>query len=349
MRNGNRVDRRLPQPECDSGRDLAESIWKRRHEIGVATIGTMPSRSVDIRVTPALELHIHDGCDDQLIWASRSGRDESGTTYVSSRNGTPFVSSIKERWITHAWRAAQAARLLTSLGIDDRLPAGTPICVSSRRPRGPFARALQACMPARPATASEILERRLDDEVARRIEAMPIESPTSYVLEIGNGVVIDAASFEPLLAVSHPEHGTLSLPGRAAAGLNRRMDEMRLRACAMLPNGGGLENARISRILHLCTEAVSIDPEMTDAAGTPLRPLLEEHLPRLAQRHREAIHASTPEERSRIDDEVAIALESIVPAIEQGMATVARTRRDALRTELRFLSFRHPATSDDTE
>lgn len=333
---------RQPQPSSELGRGFAESIWKRRYEIVAVPCEPAEPTHVDIFVTPSLALHLRDGTDKQLIHGTMSYGEGTGEAYVAAKSHGTRVSYVQYPWIIHAWRAAQAARLLSELGLDDGGTDGLDLCYPEDPNPGRIASLRRMFTPKRRETIAEVLERRLDDEISRRLDDMTLSSPTDYVMEIGNGVVIDAARFEPILAVSHPDHGTLTLPGRSAEQLNARMDALRLIVQRSLPSGGSRESARIGRMIEICHEAVATDPDMTDDAGTPLRPLLDEHLPRLAERHRAAIAASSVDERARIDEEVAASLEGITESVAQGMATRSREKRDALRTELQFIRARHP-------
>jgi len=338
--------RRHEQPRNVAGRPHAESIWKRRHEIIARPCDATEPTHIDIDVTPSMSFHIRDSGDSELVLATRKGHlgryGSDPSSYVSGRIPSMSIRHDHHPWIVHAWRAAQAARLLNELGLDDEGVEGLDFCRPFDTSAGGLGRIGRRLFRDRRPTIGEVLERRLDDEVARRIELVGITSPTHYVIEIGNGVVIDAARFEPILGVSHPAHGTLTLPGRAAEALNARMDAMRDRARRGMVEGPGRESARIDRMLELCRDAVAADPDMTDDAGTRLGPLVDEHLPRLAIRHREAMTTSSPEDRAAIDQEVAEALEGIAESIEQGWRARARSRRDAVRTDLAFIRMRHP-------
>lgn len=345
-----RDDRRTPrhqQPVDDAGRPHAVSIWKRRYEIVARPCHTTEPTHIDIDVTPSISFHIRDTGDRELVLATRKGRmgryEENPDSYVTGRISGMSMHTDHRPWIVHAWRAAQAARLLNELGIDDGGIDGLDFCRPTYTNEGRLGRIRRTLLPDRRRTIAEVLEERLDREVARRLGLIEITSPRQFVIDIGNGVTIDAARFEPILGVHHPDHGTLTLPGRAAEALNARMDDMRIRAHRSLVEGPGRESARIGRMLELCREAIAADPDMTDAAGTRLGPLAEEYLPGLAVKHRRAMESSSHDERQAIDREVAEALEGVADALEQGWSARARRDRDALRVDLGFIRMRHPS------
>ena len=340
---------RHQQPVDDSGRPHAVSIWKRRYEIMARPCHTTEPTYIDIDVTPSMSFHIRDTGDKELALATRKGvmgaYDEDPDSYVSSRISGMILYQSHHAWIVHAWRAAQAARLLKELGLGDDGVDGLDFCRPTYVNQGRLGRIRRTLLPDRRRTIAEVLEERLDHEVARRLELIEITSPRQFVIDIGNGVTIDAGRFEPILGVFHPDHGTLTLPGRAAETLNARMDAMRIHAHRSLVEGPGRESARIGRMLELCREAIAADPDMTDAAGTRLGPLAQDYLPGLEVKHRRAMESSSPDEREAIDREVAEALEGVADALEQGWSMRARRDRDALRVDLGFIRMRHP--SDD--
>jgi len=101
-------------------------------------------------------------------------------------------------------------------------------------------------------------------------------------------------------------------------------------------------NARLTRALRLCHQALGIDPNLTDDAGTPLRPLLEDHVPELMERHRQASMTADARDMEAIDAELDDGIAGICDAIDQGLSRIADDRRHALREQLAFLEMRHP-------
>jgi hypothetical protein len=101
-------------------------------------------------------------------------------------------------------------------------------------------------------------------------------------------------------------------------------------------------NARLTRALALCHRALEIDPDLTDASGTPLRPLLTKHVPDMLAKHRNAAATAAPEDVDGIDDELEAGVARVCRAIEQGLSLVADKTRDDLRAQILFLENRHP-------
>ena len=328
---------RIPQPTTNQGREMAEEVWKRRHTMPVETKADEPGMA-RVTLNPALTLRIVDRTHIQFAMATREEWRAGGECSVQYQHFCHITSDDRARWTVHAWRAAQAARLLRALG-EDADAGDAPLAVPTREPQGRIARLAMRLAPARVATTAEILERALDDAVLRRVEALSPSDPATDRLDIGNGVCIDASTWAPILAVHHADHGTFSLPGRAARAFNARIDTLREAAMAGMAAPGD----RIDRVMAICREAVALDPDMTDDAGTPIAPLVAVHLPRLAERRREALASSTRGDQADLDREIEETLTLVADAVGRGMATRARTGRDALRTELRFLSARHPS------
>ncbi len=106
------------------------------------------------------------------------------------------------------------------------------------------------------------------------------------------------------------------------------------------PTTGG--SARLTRALALCHQALLIDPDLADHSGTPLRPLLEDHVPELLSRHRLATQTADAREIASIDGDLERGISRICGAIDEGLSRIADDRRNALREQLAFLEMRHP-------
>jgi hypothetical protein len=85
---------------------------------------------------------------------------------------------------------------------------------------------------------------------------------------------------------------------------------------------------------------------MTDAAGNLMAPLVEKHLPDLMRRHAAASKDAPADMLAGIDDDLAKGLEIVRRTIEQAVSLKSGEKRDALRTQLRFLEMRHPEEGD---
>jgi len=336
--------RRIPQPATQDGRDLAEALWKRRHELVVTRKPTDSPDTHYVEMTPALTMRIIDKTHLQYAMTTRQAWREGGECSVQYGHACHITREDKARWVVHAWRAAQAARMLRVLGVTDEVedaPLCVPVPVPGNRVVKALAWVIDRLKPRRAETMAEALERRLDGEVSRRLSLMQ-EGLLLDVVDIGGGLTVDGTVYEPMLALRHETHGTISLTGTASLVYNERRDEMRRRSALRLSATEVGETGRIGRVIAICREAVAMDPEMTDDAGTPIKPLVDEHLPRLALRLDEATAQAGQADRDAIHDEVSETLQVVTRAIEQGMATRARLSRDALREELRFLAARHP-------
>ena len=333
---------RIPQPRSDNGREMAEEVWKRRHEMPLIEAKIQDSSkdsSVKLAFNSTLQLYISDGTHEQFAMRSRQSYRSSANGNIQYDHYCHSAGDDRCRWVVHAWRAAQAARFLRILNEDEEI-YGAPLCVKTPDPDKVIFRLAMKLMPKRAATASEVLEERLDKAIRKRIETMPPLAPMTDKLDIGNGITLDAATWAPILCVSHQNHGNYSLPGEAAKILNHKINAVRERTLATV---AGPEE-RIDRVMAICREALSLNPSMTDNMGTPIAPLLEKHLPRLSERRRSVLASTKPEDRVKIEKEIEETLSLVSAAVEEGMASQAQLDRDRLRTELHFLSMRHPVS-----
>jgi hypothetical protein len=115
---------------------------------------------------------------------------------------------------------------------------------------------------------------------------------------------------------------------------------MALELPAHLPMPRG--NATAARVLRLCREAVAAEPDLTDALGTPIRPLVDQHLPELMRRHAAAGAIAQDSELAGIDAELMEGIDRVRRTVEEALSCSAVTRRQALKTQLAFLELRHP-------
>ena len=148
--------------------------------------------------------------------------------------------------------------------------------------------------------------------------------------------------------VSHPIMGTIEVPGAAIhRGLERRTSTSLAEALGMaldlpahLPMPRG--NAQAARVLRLCREAVAAEPDLVDSLGTPIRPLVDQHLPELMRRHAAAAAIAPADELAGIDADLAEGIERVRLAVEDALSSSAVARRTALKAQLGFLALRHP-------
>ena len=101
-------------------------------------------------------------------------------------------------------------------------------------------------------------------------------------------------------------------------------------------------NGRLTRLLSLCHDALVADPDLADASGTPMRPLIEAHVPELLARHQSAIHTADPADISGIDRDLEVGIEIVTRSMRQALSRHADDRRRALSEQIAFLQYRHP-------
>jgi hypothetical protein len=97
-----------------------------------------------------------------------------------------------------------------------------------------------------------------------------------------------------------------------------------------------------------CRRALEADPDMTDAAGVPLMPLIDRDLPDLSA-HRDAIIAADPSRTAEAHASYARGVSLIRAAIEEGVAHRSRGLDTAMDEKLRFLSARHPGAAETVQ
>jgi len=101
-------------------------------------------------------------------------------------------------------------------------------------------------------------------------------------------------------------------------------------------------NARASRIADLARQALREDPALTDASGSPIRSLIEEHMPRLISVHRDSTRTARTSDIAEIDAVLDRGLDIVARALGDAIEGLNDRKLDALRTEVRFLESRHP-------
>lgn len=149
--------------------------------------------------------------------------------------------------------------------------------------------------------------------------------------------------------VSHPLFGSIELPHAPIAM------SIEQRSYGIIADGLGIArlpshtvptptgNARAARVMRIARDAVASFPDLRDASGTEIAPLVHKHLPNLLRRHADASAAAPAGEMERIDADLDEGLEAVRAAVEEALAVESGQRRDALRTEIAFLKARHPS------
>lgn len=107
-------------------------------------------------------------------------------------------------------------------------------------------------------------------------------------------------------------------------------------------------NPAAAKEISVSQRLVKLYPDMKDASGTPIAPLVNEHLPRLVKRHGEAIAAATASNNidqnllDKITRDFEEGLKTISRAILEGVEAEQRKTQDDLSVEIAFLKARHP-------
>lgn len=97
-----------------------------------------------------------------------------------------------------------------------------------------------------------------------------------------------------------------------------------------------------------CRRVLAADPEMTDASGVPLAPLVERDLPDLAAR-RDAMIAADPSRADAARSSYYEGVALIRAAIEEGVEARMALHNTGMDEKLRFLRARHPGAADAVE
>ena len=115
------------------------------------------------------------------------------------------------------------------------------------------------------------------------------------------------------------------------------------RPVGMLPVFVG--NARAGRLAELAQRALAIDPDLTDGSGASVRTLIEDHLPRLVERHRKASLTAETREMASVDADLDLGLDEVAQAVGEALEKVRERTRDDLREQVRFLETRNGKTT----
>jgi uncharacterized protein YbaA (DUF1428 family) len=301
-------------------------------------------RKFSVEMPGGISMTFDEKCDSFFV-RSPEGETESFRKPEASRIGA-------------VWRAIQALAICDAMGVV--VPEGE----EGIRP--------SAVLKALDSAVCAIVERgeppRADAEYEIRSiyrasdHEAPWQKTRSEWRDLGCGVFLDPTErkesyYERDVAdprwyrLMTAEMGTLLLRREALAeALERRKRSSFANALGLaralpahLPMPSG--NAQAARVLRLCREAVAREPELIDAKGTPIAPLVEQHLPRLMSRHAEAARIAETSELAAIDAELMEGIERVRLAVEEALVVSRVDKREALRTELAFLEYRHPSPS----
>lgn len=156
--------------------------------------------------------------------------------------------------------------------------------------------------------------------------------------------------------IMHPDIGYLLLPRDVVtAAQQEKRDHLlheafdsRIEALPDLPTIIG--DPVTAKKISLARKLVDRYPDMKDAAGTPITPLVQDHLPRLLHAHAEAIRSATASDMINEDMLRAIAdkfeegMTVLTRAVLEGVEAEQRKSQDDLSVEIEFLKMRHPPT-----
>lgn len=355
-----------------------------RREMGLIDWNTMPDR-VKIESKPKTDRQILAERTSDLLWANRHGLVVEGEIRtVEPSNTTTAIPlpgdirlTIRSRRSGSRDEGAVEYEFTIRTGTVERTLEGDDALPLDRTWRAIICQSfLDAVEPGR-----TTLERRSDsnkeagDALCRLIERYdpPLEKKTYYGKidkydyrkfdipsewhELPNGAVFCADNIglwdSPGILVSDGRLGMFSVSVQDVRNArDRRATALVEHAIAHTPPpmAGASEtgSAKAAILLRLLREALDRWPELADAAGTPIQPLLTSHLPRLM----DAYMATRAEPGANLEEaEAALdtGLDRISAALDEAL-DVAREqsrdrRRDDLRVEVAFLLARHPERS----
>ncbi len=324
---------------------VADALWSNRHGLKVHHDYGKETQTTTIEVNAGLKLVIAMQCNDGLlrhIVVETSGHRQFLHKY-SGRSGEGVML------VADAWRAAQASRMLRSMGEDDGIE-GDRIEMAPLRI---FERLGMDLEPRRLPAYQELMA-RLDAAASNILAEFPPDVDSSHV-DMGGGVKAFRCYSQGVLL--HPDHGCTSHYGPGdhypllAATFERLREDSLLIAVSRKaplppPVVPALGNAHATRMIQLCTEAVRLNPMLADSKGTLLAPLIRTHIPDLVRIHRDAARNAHPSELKAIDDEFEDGMAVVCRAMDEGLTLLQKETRDESRDELRrqiaFLNSRHP-------
>ncbi len=350
----------------------ANALWNDRARIGVvvhhdeeAILGGMHARR-----QPPVTITLPGGA--RIRKGGSITANKPGCVNVDAGSYTEtFVHQPDSIPIRKAWAAVQCEAMLSIMGAACRVPdIETTIGRRMLRMIGIGPRSLGPDLTALP--------RMLAEEIGRTVLARePVQCDETYVRDIkkegrrseversrsqwhtiGHGIMMqqdqrytDQWHYDDTHMISHPEWGVVRVPSDP---ILRALEARRSNAFRnVLPIENALRplqnpirgNARLEAIRRLCSQALREDPELTDAAGTPLAPLVSDLLPRMLANHEKASRTVGPAEAAELDDDLLKGFEIVRAAFHEGLSRSSSRHRDAFMTDLRFLEIRHPLVS----
>lgn len=312
---------------------VAQNIWDHRNEL-------------EIKIEHSNEMMQHQHPVELILPSGMRVSIGYRDAVVDTGHNKTTLDAYDMWKIRSIWRAIFLEKLLRKMG-DTRSQAELEIAAykvgqkllakMGRRPVVDIARAME-----------EAAEEKICKQIASGAYGRSDDHEKRVWYHIGNEIRLshgkDKWQEVDLVYIHHPEFGTTIIDGKQIRKVLKRREMMATAAVLesqpipMLPSG----NARLSRIAELCQEAVLLDPEMCDTNGTPIRPLVERHLPELASRHALAARSADVKDLAGIDAELEDGVEGVRKAVEEALAFHADQQRENLSEQLRFLKSRHP-------
>jgi hypothetical protein len=150
-----------------------------------------------------------------------------------------------------------------------------------------------------------------------------------------------------IMLISDGEYGIVSVDRqRVLDAENRRATKVVENAIACTPSiiagPSKTGSPKAAMLVRLLRDALARWPDLADADGTAIAPLLNLHLPRLLDGYAAAKATDTDEEVAATEARFDSGLESIGRALEEALTLRRDSKRDDLRVEVAFLMARHP-------
>lgn len=293
--------------------------------LGMETVGsylTPPLRGTEVRFPNGSHLTIGIRHGRKQVWFQAKG----------DRRET-FLSSSDHAFIEHAMLKRQLMELAHEMRID---PFIGPTALSH---------ALALACPVE-AETSQVPGSRDMGTAPTIIEArrMPNDGPRVVTIRV------EGADRPFALYAIGRRTGAVRLPVDPFASVTRDDEAQRTTALlgvtpkeTRIPVMLGSERA--DRLTAAARKALARDPDLADAAGTPIAALVDTHLPRLVETHQRA----QPSVRAQADEELQRGLDIVSRAIGESIDGLAGRDLDDLRTEVRFLQSRHPVRNQQLE
>lgn len=169
----------------------------------------------------------------------------------------------------------------------------------------------------------------LDAEMSRADREQIDEATRKATMRVLNGLMNGSTAILPAQAAPLDIGEFSSRIERIAAG------------DVIVPTGRRTGHVETDRLIALAESILSEEPDLCDASGAAVAPLVREHLPRLVDKHRRAIAHASAEDRAQADETLRRGVAKASASIYEAMASFQKRRGDELSTQARFLDMRH--------